>query len=299
MIYCTKCGYANEDGTNFCVQCGYNFQNGQSANTIAPKKESSVLKAILCALALVATIFVSMFSAILFIGGTFDGIPSMAVCGFVFLAGSVVGAVFSIKGLSKYSVKKTPIKQMNNTFNKPYNTNFKNAVVTAESKSNASTIVNNNSVKYVLKGANGQLYVYENKIEITRKGVWAFANQGLKGTKTIPISQIKSIQLKKAGVVQGYIQFGVSGGIEGRGGYQEANYDENTVTFISTSCNQIANNIKAYIESIIVNRTSSQNTIIQQTSSSADELKKFKELLDAGAITQEEFDTKKKQLLGL
>ena len=33
--------------------------------------------------------------------------------------------------------------------------------------------------------------------------------------------------------------------------------------------------------------------------SSADELKKFKELLDMGAITQEEFDAKKKQLLGL
>lgn len=33
--------------------------------------------------------------------------------------------------------------------------------------------------------------------------------------------------------------------------------------------------------------------------SSADELKKFKELLDMGVITQAEFDAKKKQLLGL
>lgn len=35
------------------------------------------------------------------------------------------------------------------------------------------------------------------------------------------------------------------------------------------------------------------------TVSSADELKKFKDLLDSGIITQEEFDAKKKQLLGL
>jgi len=35
------------------------------------------------------------------------------------------------------------------------------------------------------------------------------------------------------------------------------------------------------------------------TVSAADELKKFKELLDTGVITQEEFDAKKKQLLGL
>ncbi len=38
-----------------------------------------------------------------------------------------------------------------------------------------------------------------------------------------------------------------------------------------------------------------QNTTI----SSADELKKFKELFDSGIITQEEFDAKKKELLGL
>ena len=31
----------------------------------------------------------------------------------------------------------------------------------------------------------------------------------------------------------------------------------------------------------------------------ADEIRKFKGLLDAGIITQEEFDAKKKQLLGI
>ena len=42
-----------------------------------------------------------------------------------------------------------------------------------------------------------------------------------------------------------------------------------------------------------------QNNGGSSTVSAADELKKFKELLDAGVITQEEFDAKKKQLLGL
>ena len=37
----------------------------------------------------------------------------------------------------------------------------------------------------------------------------------------------------------------------------------------------------------------------QHNISEADELKKYKELFDAGVITQEEFDAKKKQLLGL
>jgi len=42
------------------------------------------------------------------------------------------------------------------------------------------------------------------------------------------------------------------------------------------------------------NKQSGANTV-----SSADEIKKYKDLLDSGVITQEEFDTKKKQLLGL
>ena len=33
--------------------------------------------------------------------------------------------------------------------------------------------------------------------------------------------------------------------------------------------------------------------------SPADEIKRYKELLDTGILTQEEFDAKKKQLLGL
>ena len=41
-------------------------------------------------------------------------------------------------------------------------------------------------------------------------------------------------------------------------------------------------------------------TIKQETpQSNADELKKYKDLLDSGIITQEEFDAKKKQILGL
>ena len=39
-------------------------------------------------------------------------------------------------------------------------------------------------------------------------------------------------------------------------------------------------------------------TVVQQVSA-MDELKKLKELLDLGIVTQEEFDAKKKQLLGL
>ena len=54
------------------------------------------------------------------------------------------------------------------------------------------------------------------------------------------------------------------------------------------------------IQDVLEKRQATQGaaTVIQATSP-AEELKKFKELLDMGIITQEEFDAKKKQLLGL
>jgi predicted Zn-dependent peptidase len=45
-------------------------------------------------------------------------------------------------------------------------------------------------------------------------------------------------------------------------------------------------------------RTTQPQVQIQQNSS-ADEILKYKNLLDMGVITQEEFEQKKKQLLGL
>ena len=69
------------------------------------------------------------------------------------------------------------------------------------------------------------------------------------------------------------------------------------------TCVYIANRDKVYEElNKLINQrqeTPSSATVVKQDVSSADEIKKYKELLDAGIITQEEFDAKKKQLLGL
>jgi len=62
--------------------------------------------------------------------------------------------------------------------------------------------------------------------------------------------------------------------------------------------NNIVNALQSAIDTARANSSKTNTTIINQTSA-ADELLKFKQLLDMGAITQAEFDTKKKQLLGL
>ena len=80
---------------------------------------------------------------------------------------------------------------------------------------------------------------------------------------------------------------------------------------VSTSSGKIiflaiknANEVYEVINNLLVNRQKEKNqnigtTTVVQNSDEADKLKKYKDLLDSGVITQEEFDAKKKQLLGL
>lgn len=150
--------------------------------------------------------------------------------------------------------------------------------------------------KYYLKGQGGQLSVYEDCVVIERRGLLGVAGHGLTGAKTIPMNSITSVQFKKVGLTAGYIQFGVLGGLEGKGGVFNATKDENTVMIGNKKAEATALEIKAYVESIIFNRGSNSGTVIQK-SSPADEIKKYKELMDMGAITPEEFEQKKKELL--
>lgn len=64
-----------------------------------------------------------------------------------------------------------------------------------------------------------------------------------------------------------------------------------------------SNEIHELIRNLLINRQEAKKAEsapqIISSLSNADELKKYKELLDTGVITQEEFDAKKKQLLGM
>ena len=128
----------------------------------------------------------------------------------------------------------------------------------------------------------------------TSKGFMNLMTQGSKGEKSIPIKSITAIQIKAPRFTTGYIQFAYSGASESKGGIMDAVRDENTITFSSKKDLEQAKELKAYIESL-------QNESSQPTtqSSAAAEILKFKELFDAGVITEEEFEAKKKQILGV
>lgn len=138
------------------------------------------------------------------------------------------------------------------------------------------------------------LNINDRSLTISRKGFMNFVSQGLKGNKTIPFRNITSIQLKKPGLANGYIQFSLLGGGEAKKGITDAAHDENSIVFTSKKVYEQMVKLKSFIENKQEKETEHNSGV-----SDADELRKYKQLLDDGIINQEEFDAKKKQLLGI
>ena len=125
------------------------------------------------------------------------------------------------------------------------------------------------------------------------------ARGGVTGGKKIAFSDITSIQFKEpSGMSVGFIQFSYAGSAESKAGVIAAVNDENSIVFQPDQL-PLAREILSFIEEGRKTAKLPAQTAAVQQISAADELKKFKELLDMGVINQEEFDAKKKLLLGL
>lgn len=146
--------------------------------------------------------------------------------------------------------------------------------------------------------------INENSITISRPGAISKLTHGFVGDKTIMLNQITSVQFKKSTTfTTGFLQFIVPGTIEAKKSKPlERVKDENIVYFKDpwgnyANENKIAQSIKEYIENYNLRQNQPQQII--KKDSNLDEIRKLKELLDMGAISQEEFNKKKKDLLNL
>ena len=145
--------------------------------------------------------------------------------------------------------------------------------------------------------SDAELELLENKVRIKRKGWGSAVLHGFKGDKEILISRISSIQFKRPGsITSGYIQFTFMGGQEAKGGLFEAVQDENSVVFTSNETWRFEK-MKRAIEERMVQLSSAQ--ALRPPASNLDELEKLGSLREKGIVTEEEFQAKKKQLLGL
>lgn len=154
---------------------------------------------------------------------------------------------------------------------------------------------------YDLEGVRGRhIKVYEDKVVIIVKaGIGSFLTGNVSdGEKTIYYSDCIGVQYKKSGFQLGYIQIETASGIMNN----KVNnmFNENSFTWDKTKqSNEKMEKVAEYIKGRVDAFKSGKNNVTQSKVSSADELIKFKELLDSGVINQEEFDAKKKQILGI
>lgn len=142
-------------------------------------------------------------------------------------------------------------------------------------------------------GGKATIIIDGNLLTIKRKGLNSFAVHGMNSEKTIKIENIAGVHYKKSGFSAGYIQFIIIGSQETKGKLHDNLKDENTVGFVGKKYNEYALEIKQYIENF---QMPSSNI---KEDDNLDQIAKLKNLLDSGAITKEEFDAKKKQLLNL
>lgn len=148
-----------------------------------------------------------------------------------------------------------------------------------------------------VQGKNGRVTLYNNKICISHSGFHALT-QGLRGEKEILLRSITSIQFKPSGLTVGYIQFSFSGGSESKGGTMKAIKDENTVTFAGSKQESAFRQLKQAIEQLQMQQDSQNTQVKQQQLTYLDELEKLASLRERGVISEDEFNAKKKQLLG-
>ena len=156
-------------------------------------------------------------------------------------------------------------------------------------------------IVYSIEGVRGRhIYVFEDKATIrTKAGAASFiTGNGSDGEKTIYYMDCVGVQFKESGLQIGYLQLETSSGIMNNKGSNF--FNENSFTFDTTKVsNEKMREVAEYIKKQVEAYKRQKNAPAAAAPSAADEIRKFKELLDMGVINQEEFDAKKKQLLGL
>jgi hypothetical protein len=163
---------------------------------------------------------------------------------------------------------------------------------------NNSNPEENNS--FSAKGTNGILKVNDVTIELIRQGLNAKL-LGLRGNKEILITSITSIQFKEPGILtNGFIQFAFSGSSESKGGVFDATKDENSIVFTKKNLKQFL-----YLRDLInqkrndIRNPIKQSSNINENNNNYADLEKLAELRDKGILTNEEFELKKRQILGI
>lgn len=168
---------------------------------------------------------------------------------------------------------------------------------------NNKIVSSNGKIKYSLDGARGRhIDVYEDKCVIkTKVSVGSIiTGNATDGEKTIYYVDCVGVQFKEAGLTLGYLQFETASTMmnnKSNNFFNENSFTYDTPQISNNDMKKVADYVKERIDEV-KRRGTSGGQVINQVSG-ADEILKYKNLLDMGIISQEEFEAKKKQILGI
>jgi len=158
-----------------------------------------------------------------------------------------------------------------------------------------------------LKGTNGLILAYEDRVVVSRKSFLGYVAQGINPDRTYYYRDLLSIDFQKPNIVRnGYMRFVVVGtaDVKSKVNLRSPNTlkDSNIIVFHAFGGKKKRKKAVSLYALVMQKMTEARRTTVvsqMATPSGADETAKYKKLFDDGVITIDEFEQKKKQLLGL
>lgn len=132
------------------------------------------------------------------------------------------------------------------------------------------------------EGRNAIVTLYSDRIERIKERGFASISRAHQDTEVTPMRSVSSVQAKKDGLMYTKVSVFASGNtIDFRFGHDEAQ------------------RFKDAIQKLLLDPAATKGASAPAAPDNLDQLKKLAELRDAGVISEEEFQAKKTQLLGL
>jgi hypothetical protein len=155
-------------------------------------------------------------------------------------------------------------------------------------------------VVFEVSGHNGSITLCEDRVIIKHGGLFGVMTQGFSGAKEILLDQVTSVDYREPSLLAvGFLRVLFPGAESSRSGTDALAHDENTVLFRGGHRADFQK-MKGLIDGRVKElRQARSAPVIMNKPSDADELAKFAALLEKGLITQDEYNAKKKQILGL
>jgi len=165
-------------------------------------------------------------------------------------------------------------------------------------KSFEDNILKDEKVDAKLQPHRGEgIVVTDKRVMIIKAGMVSAAGFFGANCKSFYYNQITSVDLR-LGIMGGHIQLTIAGGTDVKGkGILDVGQAENAATFTVDYKNKMKKVAEIIRER--VQNSQSQGSAPQQTKGVAEEIKGLADLKKEGIITEEEFNKKKKDLLGL